>query len=106
MTFRIDEMELGSSGWRVQIKGMEGKGIYGRLTTAPDGRGLFVVDDQDISMRKPGRRLLAEPEFCVPPDTKPEDAMRRVADALERLGWGPEVNQAGKVVCRVGAWKP
>lgn len=100
MTFRIDEIALEEQGWRVQFKGLDGRGIYGRLITAPDGRGLYVVDDDDIALRKAGRQLLGEDEFRISRESTREAAMRCVAVALTRLGWGPEVNHAGRVVAR------
>lgn len=100
MTFRIDEIELEEQGWRVQFKGLDGKGVYARLITAPDGRGLYVVDDGDITLRKPGRHLLGEDEFRISRESTREAAMRRVAEALTKLGWGPEVDNAGRVVAQ------
>lgn len=100
MTFRIDEIELEEQGWRVQFKGLDGRGIYGRLITAPDGRGLYVVDDDDITLRKAGRQLLGEDEFGISRESTREAAMRCVAAALTRLGWGPEVNNVGKIVAQ------
>ncbi|MCM2306450.1 MAG: hypothetical protein NDI91_03135 [Sulfuritalea sp.] len=100
MTFRIDEIELEDQGWRLQFKGLDGKGVYARLITKPDGRGLYVVDDGDITLRKPGRQLLDEDEFRISRESTREAAMRCVAAALTRLGWGPEVNNAGKIVAQ------
>jgi len=102
MTFRIDEIELEEQGWRVQFKGLDGKGVYARLITKHDGRGLYVVDDGDITLRKPGRQLLGEDEFRISRESTREAAMRCVAAALTRLGWGPEVNSAGRVVAQPG----
>lgn len=100
MTFRIDEIELDEQGWRVQFKGLDGKGTYARLITAPDGRGLYVVDDGDITLRKAGLQLLGESEFRISRESTREAAMRCAAAALTRLGWGPEVNTAGKIVAQ------
>lgn len=100
MTFRIDEIELEEQGWRVQFKGLDGKGVYARLITTPDGRGLYVVDDGDIILRKLGRQLLGENEFRISRESTREAATRCVAAALTRLGWGPEVNKAGKIVAQ------
>lgn len=98
MTYRIDSVERGDWGWRINIKGVEGKGVYGRLVTARDGRGLYVVDEDDITRSKPGRQLLPAAEFAIPRECSLDDAKQRVAEALTRLGWGPEVNNAGRII--------
>jgi len=98
MTFRIDSVEQGDWGWRINLKGLEGKGIYGRLVTALDGHGLYVIDEDDITRCKPGRQLLPAAEFAIPCECSLDDARRRVAEALTRLGWGPEVNNAGRII--------
>lgn len=98
MTFRIDSVEPGKWGWRINLKGLDGKGVYGRLVTAPDGHGLYVVDEDDITRSKPGRQLLPEAEFATPRECSLDEAKQRVAKMLVRLGWGPEVNSAGRII--------
>lgn len=98
MTFRIDSVEQGVWGWRINLKGLEGKGIYGRLVTALNGHGLYVVDEDDITRCKPGHQLLPAAEFAIPIECSPDEAKRRVAEMLAKLGWGPEVNNAGRTI--------
>lgn len=98
MTFRIDSVEQGDWGWRINLKGLEGKGIYGRLVTAFNGYGLYVVDENDITRSKPGRQLLPAAEFVIPREYSLDEAKQRVAEALTKLGWGPEVNNVGKII--------
>lgn len=98
MTFRIDSVERGDWGWRLNLKGMEGKGVYGRLVTTLDGHGLYVVDEEDMTRSKPGRQLLPAAEFAIPLECGPDEAKQRVAGALTKLGWGPEVNNAGRII--------
>jgi len=98
MTFRIDSVEQGDWGWRINLKGIDGKGAYGRLVTALDGHGLYVVDEDDITRIKPGRQLLTATEFVIPCECSLDDAKRRVVEALTKLGWGPQVNSAGRII--------
>lgn len=98
MTFRIDSVEQGEWGWRINLKGLEGKGVYGRLVTTRDGHGLYVVDEDDMTRIKPGRQLLPAAEFAISVECSPDEAKQRVAEALTNLGWGPEVNSAGRIV--------
>jgi hypothetical protein len=84
--------------WEWDIKGIYGQGIYGTLLTGPGGRGLYLFkwpDHPNDNLRIP---LCPEEEFQVDLDTPPAKAARVLAAALMRLGWGPEIDQAGKVV--------
>ena len=98
MTFRIDSVEQGDWGWRINLKGIEGKGVYGRLVTALDGHGLYVVDEDDMTRCKPGRKLLPADEFAIPRECNLDEAKQRVAEALTKLGWGPQVNNPGRII--------
>lgn len=98
MTFRIDSVEQGDWGWRINLKGLEGKGVYARLVTAIDGHGLYIVDEDDITRIKPGRQLLPAAEFAIPCECNLDGAKQRVAEALTKLGWGPEVINVGKII--------
>lgn len=98
MTFRIDEAELRDCGWYFSFKGVDGKGLYGRLITKPDGRGLYLVDPDDALLRKRGRCLRHSWQFSIPASASSGEAMRLIAGELLLLGWGPEVNQAGKII--------
>jgi hypothetical protein len=102
MGFRIDavqrrEMSDGTC-WEWDIKGIYGQGIYGTLLTGPGGRGLYLFkwpDRPNDNLRMP---LCTEEEFQVDLDTPPAKAARMLAATLMQLGWGPEKNQAGRVV--------
>lgn len=100
MTFRIDKVELRKYGWYVQFKGVDGKGQYGRLVTKSDGRGLYLVDQDDPVLPKRGRCLRYSWRFTISASASPEEAMQLVARELLKLGWGPEVNQVGKIISR------
>ena len=102
MTFRIDYLyrREGTDGWVFDIKGIEGRGIYGTLVTNPEGRALYLEDQEHLIAIPPGSLLLSATEFCVPANSSKAQAMRILALALLRLGWGPEVNQQNKVVSR------
>lgn len=98
MTFRIDSVEKGDWGWRINLKGLEGKGVYGRLVTALNGHGLYVIEEDEITRSKPGHQLLPAAEFAIPSECTLDEAKQRVAAALTRLGWGPEVNNVGRII--------
>mgnify|MGYP001598529516 FL=1 len=106
MGFRIDsvqrqEMSDGTC-WEWDIKGIYGQGIYGTLLTGPCGRGLYLFkwpNHSNDNLRVP---LRTEKEFQIDLDTSPAKAARLLAAALMRLGWGPEIDQAGKVVGDMG----
>lgn len=102
MTFRIDYLyrREGTEGWVFDIKGIEGRGVYGTLVTNPEGRALYLEDQEHLIPLPPGTLLLSATEFCVPANSSKAQAMRMLALALLRLGWGPEVNQQNKVVSR------
>ena len=91
MTFRIDGIIYRDDQWEFRFKGVEGKGVYGTLIARTGG--LFLVDD-----RMTGRATLLIPDIAIPGDATKQEASRRLADALNRAGWGPEVNQAGTIV--------
>ncbi len=95
MTFRIDSVAFETredSPWygRVifEIKGIEGRGEYGLLYATEDG--LFRAQSGELE-------LLA-PTFRIPEGSNRQAASRLLAEALHKLGWGPEVDQAGNVV--------
>lgn len=97
MTFRIDSVSFetrdGSPEYgRVifDIKGIEGQGEYGLLCATSDG--LFLAH------RISGELKLLVPTFRIPAGADKQAVSRLLADALHRLGWGPEVDQAGNVV--------
>ncbi|MDO9007543.1 MAG: hypothetical protein Q7U80_04915 [Thiobacillus sp.] len=102
MTFRIDYLHRseGTDAWSFDIKGIEGRGVYGTLVTNPEGRALYLEDQEHLIPIPPGTLLLSATEFCVPANSSKAQAMRILALALLRLGWGPEVNQQNKVVSR------
>lgn len=97
MTFRIDSVSFeardGSPGHgRIifDIKGIEGQGEYGLLCATSDG--LFLAH------RISGELKLLVPTFRIPEGADKQGASRILADALHRMGWGPEVDQSGNVV--------
>lgn len=97
MTFRIDmvsfETREKSPGYgRVifDIKGIAGRGEYGLLCATPDG--LFLAH------RGTGELEQLVPTFRIPAGADKQVASRILADALHKLGWGPEVDQAGNIV--------
>ncbi|MDP3512503.1 MAG: hypothetical protein Q8S20_07120 [Sulfuritalea sp.] len=97
MTFRIDQVSFDTRGKRPQcgrvifdIKGIDGRGEYGRLCAAPDG--LF------LEQRLSGALKPLVPSFRIPAGADTQAASRILAETLHTLGWGPEVDQAGHVV--------
>lgn len=91
MTFRIDRFGYEYGKWHFAFKGVEGKGIYGRLIVEPD-EGLVLDDAAEHE-----RRVLV-PGLIITEETNRQDASRIIARALHSLGWGPECDKNGNVV--------
>lgn len=98
MTFRVDDIKQTPWGWYFCFKGVDGKGIYGRLITNQDGAGLNLVDMTELTLRTPGRCLCSANEFFIPLTASKEQALNLVSEALLNLGWGPSVDKAGKII--------
>lgn len=100
MTFRIDYLHRreGTDAWSFDIKGIEGRGVYGRLLTDAEGRGLYLEDEGLLIPIQLGTKLLSAAEFCVPPNTSKAEATRLLALALHRMGWGPQVDQRNQIM--------
>ena len=99
MTFRIDYIRRRHEDeWEFDIKGIEGRGVYGIVLTDGKGRGLYLKGPEpDFPPSFNRRELLPPEEFRVPPDATPEEATRLLAVALNRIGWGPEVDQRNRL---------
>lgn len=100
MTFRIDYLHRseGTDAWSFDIKGIEGRGVYGRLLTDAEGRGLYRQDEEHLIPIQLGTKLLSSAEFCVPPNTSKAEATRLLSLALHRLDWGPQVDQRNQLM--------
>lgn len=97
MTFRIDYSRRHEGEWEFRIKGIEGKGVYGAVLTDGNGRGLYLKGFEP-ELPPFNRQELVPPEgFHVPPEATPEQANRLLAVTLNRLGWGPEVDQRNRL---------
>lgn len=95
MTYRIDEVSQSNKpgyAWCFEIKGFEGRGEYATLYADQDGRGLHKIESISIEMI-PGTEA-----FKVPKDATKAEAHHALAIFLDRLGWGPMVDQAGNIV--------
>lgn len=90
MTFRIDGFGFTRGKWEFHFKGVEGKGVYGRVVVEPEGLVLEDAPEHE-------RRLLV-PGLTIADDASKQDASRILAKAFHDLGWGPEVNKNNNVV--------
>lgn len=91
MPFRIDSVSEMTGGWSWRVKGIRGQGIYGTLATGKGGRGLYQVEMGNM------RPLIVPDLFYVPSGLPKGEAKILLSLALERLDWGPEVNQEGDI---------
>jgi hypothetical protein len=102
MTYRIDRVaksELPGFAWCFEIKGYKGRGEYVTLYTDQDGRKLFSLAQMCIVGIGDPLQLVAGAEgFSVPKDATEVEAHRALGMFLDRLGWGPMVDQAGNIV--------
>lgn len=90
MPFRIDFVSEKAGIWCWRIKGINGRDVYGTLSTGENGRGLYQVAIGS-------RRTLVIPErFYVPTNLPNGEANLLLALVLEQMDWGPELNQAGE----------
>jgi hypothetical protein len=95
MTYRIDIVSQSINpgySWSFEIKGFEGRGEYATLYADQEGRSLYRVESISIEMI-PGTEA-----FEVPKDATKAEAHHALAMFLDRLGWGPMVDQAGNIV--------
>lgn len=70
--------------------------MYCRLETNRKGKGLiarsiFIADCKQV---------LPASKFVIPAPATPQEASFLLAVALTRLGWGPEVDQRGRITER------
>ncbi|TCV85823.1 hypothetical protein [Sulfurirhabdus autotrophica] len=91
MAYRIDNVSENTGIWCWKVKGINGKGVYGTLTTGLNGRGLYQVN---MGIR---HTLIIPERFHVPPDLPTGEASLLLGLALDQMGWGPEVNQEGEI---------
>ena len=95
MTYRIDyvsKCKIPGYAWCFEIKGFEGRGEYVTMYTDQDGRKLHSFVSIGIELI-PGTEA-----FEVSKDATKHEAYRALAMFLDRLGWGPMVDQAGNIV--------
>lgn len=89
MTIRIHRIQrrehAGRYSWHLNMKGLNGKGIYCQLATGPDGEGLSYSEDGDS-----WTELLPPDRFCAHAELTAEQVAHRVAACLVCIGWGPE----------------
>ncbi len=108
MTFSIDRVRNRNGTWLFDIKGIRGQGVYGTLLTDSQGKGLHLMTSElpssmfsskvtNCDLRQPV--ICAPDEFRIPEATSMQSASLLLADALLKLGWGPEVDQYN-CVCR------
>ena len=96
MTFRIDSLEKRKTYWSASIKGVEGAGVYGRLKVGNSGRGLTLLSAPEHDERV----LLNEKAFTIPENATKDEALLLLSDALNDLGWGPEVDNHHRIIER------
>lgn len=109
MTFRIDHVRQRNGTWLFDIKGIQGQGVYGTLLTDGQGKGLYLMSSE-IPIPTAGSKitncdlrgsLICSPEeFWIPAETSTTSVGRILAEALLRLGWGPEVDQRNRALRR------
>jgi len=95
MTFRIDSIAR-RTAWTASIKGVDGKGVYGRLRTNNAGFGLTLMSAPEHE----DRILFSESAFYIPELSTESEASALLSDALKTLGWGPEVDSKFDVIER------
>ncbi len=80
MTYRIGNVSENTGIWCWKVKGINGKGVYGTLTTGQNERGLYQVN-MDI------RHTLIIPErFHVSADLPTGEANLLLELALDQMG--------------------
>jgi hypothetical protein len=92
MTFRIDAVHENACHWHWEIKGLGGQGIYCALETNAEGRGLYLLD------RLEQQPILAPEIFSISHGAGKAEANCLLAQALNGLGWGPQVDQRGEII--------
>ena len=95
MTFRIDSIALEGAGpgrWACSFKGFRGQGVYGRALLDDSRSKLVLESTMDTSER------LVVPVVATPIFVNRTELHAWIAEHLEALGWGPEVDQANQVV--------
>lgn len=90
MTFRIDWVEREQNGWRFNIKGIKGAGVYGDLQAGHDGSGLYLIQLSELFKWEEVEQLLSEEDFNIPLDATKQEAARILARGASsaRLGAG------------------
>lgn len=95
MTFRIDTIALEGAGpgrWACSFKGFRGQGVYGRALLDDSRIKLVLESTMDASER------LVVPIGATPIFVNNAELHAWIAEHLEALGWGPEVDQANRVI--------
>lgn len=87
MTFRIDSIAH-RTAWTASVKGVNGKGVYGRLRTNNAGFGLIL----ESAPEHDERILFSETAFYIPELSTEAEAAALLSKSLKDLGWGPEVD--------------
>ena len=104
MTYRIDIVSQSINpgySWRFEIKGFEGRGEYATLYAGQEGRSLYRVESISIEIiagTEAFEMIPGTEAFEVPKDATKAEAHHALAMFLDRLGWGPMVDQAGNIV--------
>lgn len=62
------------------------------LGTNEKGCGIYLIERRE-------RELILPPErFVIPPGTEKAGANRLLAETLNSIGWGPQVDQCGNII--------
>lgn len=95
MTFRIDAISLDGSDpsrWTCAFKGFRGQGIYGRALLDDSRTKLLLESTMDSDER------LVVPVLAAPSTADRSELRAWIGEQLDALGWGPEVDQANRVI--------
>jgi hypothetical protein len=95
MTFLMHFIQRDGRQWFCDIERVDLRHATVGLYTNQDGQGLSL-DRHEGNVE----RLLSEVEFAIAPGSGTGSAAAQIAQALEGLGWGPEVEKHGEVVLR------
>lgn len=101
MTFRIDGAGVRKlpEGWRLeaQFKGYQGRGVYGEASLESGSGRMLVWSTMNIS------DCIDVPVTAPPVGSARTHIDRWFAGVLDELGWGPEVDQRGRLMNRHAA---
>lgn len=92
MTFRIDSIYFDHERWVCSFKGFQGEGVYAQARLNAAGTTLILTSTMNCSDQ------VTLPVVSLPVQTDRPGLHAWLVAQLVGLGWGPEVDQAGRLV--------